>query len=307
MVVSWIKNLKKSLSKSSSVIGEGIKKIIKSKKIDDSTLEELENHLISSDIGIAFSEEIITEIKNKKYIDTSVEAIKKIILNSIIKVLKPLEKEVLIGKINTHPFLILVVGVNGVGKTATVGKLAYKFSSQGKKVGIVAADTFRAAAVEQLEIWSKRTNSTFYSSNIENADPASLSYSSYLKAKEQKIDILIIDTAGRLHNKSNLMDQLTKIIRVLKKINASAPDEVILVLDGNTGQNSIKQASVFKEICDINSLIISKLDGTAKGGAVIPIGKILKIPIIGLGVGEQKEDLVKFEADEFARALLDIN
>ena len=307
MVVSWIKNLKESLSKSSSVIGEGIKKIVKSKKIDDSTLEELENHLISSDIGIAFSEEIITEIKNKKYLDTSVEAIKKIILNSIVKVLKPLEKEILTSKINTQPFLILVVGVNGVGKTATVGKLAYKFSSQGKTVGIVAADTFRAAAVEQLEIWSKRTNSTFFSSNIENSDPASLSYSSYLKAQEQKIDILIIDTAGRLHNKSNLMDQLTKIIRVLKKINASAPDEVILVLDGNTGQNSIKQASVFKEICDINSLIISKLDGTAKGGAVIPIGKILKIPIIGLGVGEQKEDLVRFKADQFARALLDIN
>ncbi|MBH43623.1 MAG: signal recognition particle-docking protein FtsY [Rickettsiales bacterium] len=307
MVVGWIKNLKKSLSKSSSVVGEGIKKILKSKKINDLTLEKLEDHLISSDIGISLSEEIIKEIKNKKFVDTSVEAIKKIIFNSIIKVLKPLEKEISIKKHNTTPFLILVVGVNGVGKTATVGKLAYKFSSQGKKVGIVAADTFRAAAVEQLEIWSKRTNSIFFSSDIENADPASLSYSSYLKAKEKNIDILIIDTAGRLHNKSNLMDQLLKIIRVLKKINENAPDEVILVLDGNTGQNSIKQASVFKEICDINSLIITKLDGTAKGGAVIPIGKTLKIPIVGLGVGEQKEDLVKFEADEFTRALLDIN
>ena len=307
MVISWIKNLKKGLSKSSSVIGEGIKNIIKSRKIDDATLQELEDHLISTDIGINFSEEIIKEIKNKKYLDTSVEGIKKIILNSIIKILKPLEKEITIDENNLKPFLILVVGVNGVGKTATVGKLAHRFSSQGKKVGIVAADTFRAAAVEQLEAWSKKTNSTFFSSQIENADPASLSYSSYLKAQEERIDILIIDTAGRLHNKSNLMDQLTKIIRVLKKINASAPDEVILVLDGTTGQNSLKQASVFKEICDINSLIISKLDGTAKGGAVIPIGKTLKIPIIGLGVGEQKEDLVKFEADEFARALLDIN
>ena len=307
MVIGWIKNLKKSLSKSSSVVGEGIKQILKSKKIDDLTLEKLEDHLISSDIGISLSEEIIKEIKNKKFLDTSVEAIKKIIFNSIIKVLKPLEGEISLKKNNTPPFLILVVGVNGVGKTATVGKLAYKFSSQGKKVGIVAADTFRAAAVEQLEIWSKRTNSIFFSSDAVNADPASLSYSSYIKAKEKNIDILIIDTAGRLHNKSNLMNQLSKIIRVLKKINEKAPDEIILVLDGNTGQNSIKQAGVFKEICDINSLIISKLDGTAKGGAVVPIGKILKIPIVGLGVGEQKEDLIKFEADEFARALLDIN
>ncbi len=307
MVISWIKNLKKGLSKSSSVIGEGIKNIIKSRKIDDATLQELEDHLISTDIGINFSEEIIKEIKNKKYLDTSVEGIKKIILNSIIKILQPLEKEITIDENNLKPFLILVVGVNGVGKTATVGKLAHRFSSQGKKVGIVAADTFRAAAVEQLEAWSKKTNSTFFSSQIENADPASLSYSSYLKAQEERIDILIIDTAGRLHNKSNLMDQLSKIIRVLKKINKNAPDEVILVLDGNTGQNSIKQADVFKDICDINSVIISKLDGTAKGGAVIPIGKNLKIPIVGLGVGEQKEDLVNFEADEFARALLDIN
>ena len=307
MVIGWIKNLKKSLSKSSSVVGEGIKQILKSKKIDDLTLEKLEDHLISSDIGISLSEEIIKEIKNKKFLDTSVEAIKKIIFNSIIKVLKPLEGEISLKKNNTPPFLILVVGVNGVGKTATVGKLAYKFSSQGKKVGIVAADTFRAAAVEQLEIWSKRTNSIFFSSDAVNADPASLSYSSYIKAKEKNIDILIIDTAGRLHNKSNLMNQLSKIIRVLKKINKNAPDEVILVLDGNTGQNSIKQADVFKDICDINSVIISKLDGTAKGGAVIPIGKNLKIPIVGLGVGEQKEDLVNFEADEFARALLDIN
>ena len=281
-------------------------------RVDEEVLDDLEEVLVSSDVSVKTTLKIIDRleerVKQDKYV--GVNELNGLLKKEISDMLYESNVEdiadYVVPKSDT-PHVIMVVGVNGVGKTTTIGKLAHQFKNKGYNVVLGAADTFRAAAVEQLEIWSKRTNSTFFSSNIENSDPASLSYSSYLKAQEQKIDILIIDTAGRLHNKSNLMDQLTKIIRVLKKINASAPDEVILVLDGNTGQNSIKQASVFKEICDINSLRISKLDGTAKGGAVIPIGKILKIPIIGLGVGEQKEDLVKFEADEFARALLDIN
>ena len=174
-----------------------------------------------------------------------------------------------------------------------------------KKVGVVAADTFRAAAVEQLEVWSKKTGAEFFSADS-GSDPASLAYTSYLKAKENSLDVLIIDTAGRLHNKVNLMEELSKIIRVLKKIDDNLPDETVLILDGNTGQNSIKQAESFKEICSINSLIVTKLDGTAKGGALIPIGDKLKIPIISLGVGEKKEDLIDFSANHFSRALLDI-
>ena len=207
--------------------------------------------------------------------------------------------------IKEKPHVVLVVGVNGVGKTATVGKLAYKFSNKNLKVGVVAADTFRAAAVEQLEIWSKKTGSIFFSAK-NNSDPASLAYSSYLEAKEKNLDLLIVDTAGRLHNKTNLMDELSKLIRVLSKLEKGSPHEIILVLDGNTGQNSIKQAQVFKDICDINSLIITKLDGTAKGGVVIPIGQTLKIPIIFIGVGEKKDDLIDFRAKEFSKTLLDM-
>ena len=201
------------------------------------------------------------------------------------------------------PHVILIVGVNGTGKTATVGKLANKFKSDGKKVGMVAADTFRAAAVEQLKIWSERTESFFFSAERES-DPAALAYSSAEQAEEQKIDVLLIDTAGRLHNKVDLMNELSKIIRVLKKINNNYPHETILVLDGNIGQNSIKQAEIFKEICAIDSLIVTKLDGTAKGGAIVPIAENLKIPIVALGVGESKDDLIDFKAEEFSKALI---
>ena len=302
MVFNWVKNLKNGLTKSTNKIGNGIKNIFQSKPIDDSTLKELEELLITSDIGVSFSSEIIQKISKMKFIDTSVESVKQTIDDSIIKILKPLEKEIVIKE---KPHVVLVVGVNGVGKTATVGKLAYKFSNKNLKVGVVAADTFRAAAVEQLEIWSKKTGSIFFSAK-NNSDPASLAYSSYLEAKEKNLDLLIVDTAGRLHNKTNLMDELSKLIRVLSKLEKGSPHEIILVLDGNTGQNSIKQAQVFKDICDINSLIITKLDGTAKGGVVIPIGQTLKIPIIFIGVGEKKDDLIDFRAKEFSKTLLDM-
>ena len=195
------------------------------------------------------------------------------------------------------------MGVNGVGKTATIGKLAEKFLNDGKKVGMVAADTFRAAAVDQLKIWSDRTKSEFFFAK-ESSDPAALAYQSVIEAKEKKLDVLLIDTAGRLHNKQNLMNELSKIIRVIKKIDESIPNETILILDGNIGQNSIRQAEVFKEICDIDSLIITKLDGSAKGGVLVPIAQKLKIPISFIGTGEKKEDLAIFNAEEYCLALL---
>ena len=206
----------------------------------------------------------------------------------------------------TKPYIFLIVGVNGVGKTATVGKIAHNFFTDGKKVGLVAADTFRAAAVDQLKIWSERTKSEFFSAK-EKSDPAALAYESVKQAIEKKIDILIIDTAGRLHNKNDLMNELSKIIRVIKKIDEDFPTEIVLVLDGNIGQNSVKQAEVFKEICDIDSIIITKLDGTAKGGVLIPIAQLLNLPISFIGTGEQKEDLINFKAKEYTEALLDLS
>ena len=303
MVFGWFKKLKSGLSKSSEKLTTKINKVIKGKKIDEATLSELEEILISSDMGVKFSLEVIEDLRKSKMIDPTVIKIKKVIQKKIINLLEPLEKK---NTKTTKPYIFLIVGVNGVGKTATVGKIAHNFFTDGKKVGLVAADTFRAAAVDQLKIWSERTKSEFFSAK-EKSDPAALAYESVKQAIEKKIDILIIDTAGRLHNKNDLMNELSKIIRVIKKIDEDFPTEIVLVLDGNIGQNSVKQAEVFKEICDIDSIIITKLDGTAKGGVLIPIAQLLNLPISFIGTGEQKEDLINFKAKEYTEALLDIS
>tara|TARA_B100000242_G_scaffold186512_1_gene134105 strand:+ start:373 stop:1284 length:912 start_codon:yes stop_codon:yes gene_type:complete len=303
MVFGWFNKLKSGLSKSSEKLTTKIKKAIQGKKIDEETLSELEEILISSDMGVKFSLEVIEDLRKSKMIDPSVIKIKKVIQKKIINLLEPLEKK---NTKTTKPYIFLIVGVNGVGKTATVGKIAHNFFTDGKKVGLVAADTFRAAAVDQLKIWSERTKSEFFSAK-EKSDPAALAYESVKQAIEKKIDILIIDTAGRLHNKNDLMNELSKIIRVIKKIDEDFPTEIVLVLDGNIGQNSVKQAEVFKEICDIDSIIITKLDGTAKGGVLIPIAQLLNLPISFIGTGEQKEDLINFKAKEYTEALLDLS
>ena len=303
MVFGWFKKLKSGLSKSSEKLTTKINKVIKGKKIDEETLSELEEILISSDMGVKFSLEVIEDLRKSKMIDPSVIKIKKVIQKKIINLLEPLEKK---NTKTTKPYIFLIVGVNGVGKTATVGKIAHNFFTDGKKVGLVAADTFRAAAVDQLKIWSERTKSEFFSAK-EKSDPAALAYESVKQAIEKKLDILIIDTAGRLHNKNDLMNELSKIIRVIKKIDEDFPTEIVLVLDGNIGQNSVKQAEVFKEICDIDSIIITKLDGTAKGGVLIPIAQLLNLPISFIGTGEQKEDLINFKAKEYTEALLDLS
>ena len=303
MVFGWFNKLKSGLSKSSEKLTTKINKVIKGKKIDEETLSELEEILISSDMGVKFSLEVIEDLRKSKMIDPTVIKIKKVIQKKIINLLEPLEKK---NTKTTKPYIFLIVGVNGVGKTATVGKIAHNFFTDGKKVGLVAADTFRAAAVDQLKIWSERTKSEFFSAK-EKSDPAALAYESVKQAIENKIDILIIDTAGRLHNKNDLMNELSKIIRVIKKIDEDFPTEIVLVLDGNIGQNSVKQAEVFKEICDIDSIIITKLDGTAKGGVLIPIAQLLNLPISFIGTGEQKEDLINFKAKEYTEALLDLS
>ena len=303
MVFGWIKNLKKGLSKSSKKISSGINKIIRGKKIDESVVDEFEDLLISSDLGVEFSGSIINKLKSIKLLDTSENKIKSLISEMVIEILTPLENKT---KINVPLHVSLIVGVNGAGKTATVGKIANKFKTEKKKVGMVAADTFRAAATEQLKIWADRTKSHFFSTK-EFSDPAALCYESIIKAREMNLDLLLIDTAGRLHNKADLMDELSKIIRVIKKIDENFPHEITLILDGNIGQNSIKQAEIFKEVCNINNIIITKLDGTAKGGVLIPIAQKLKIPISFIGTGETKDDLVQFDAKNFANALVDLD
>ena len=303
MVFGWVKRLKKGLSKSSDKISTGINTIIKGKKIDENVVDEFEELLISSDLGVKFSAEVAKKLKSKKLIDTSTDKIKTLIKEMLTEILKPLETK---SKLFSPLHIILVVGVNGAGKTATVGKIANKFLLEKKKVGVVAADTFRAAAKEQLKIWADRTNSIFFSGK-EFSDPAALCFESIQKAQDMGLNLLLIDTAGRLHNKKDLMDELSKIIRVIKKLDDNFPHEVALVLDGNIGQNSIKQAEIFKEICNINNIIITKLDGTAKGGVLVPIAQQLSIPISYIGIGEQKEDLLDFNADDFSKALLDIN
>ena len=301
MALNWFKNLKDGLSKSSEKISSGLKKILKSKKIDKETLDNLEELLIESDLGINFTSEIITEIEKNKLVDTSSQNVASLIQKKIYDLLSPLEKDFVISH---RPHIILVVGVNGAGKTATIGKIASKFSKE-KKIGLVAADTFRAAASEQLQVWAERTQSVFFSGK-ESSDPASLAYSSVKKAMLDNFDLLLIDTAGRLHNKTDLMNELSKIIRVLKKIDDSFPHEILLVLDGNIGQNSITQAQTFKEICGIDGLIVTKLDGTAKGGVIVPIANEMKIPIYALGVGESQDDLIKFDAESFSKALMEL-
>ncbi len=303
MVFGWFKKLTSGLSKSSEKISDGIKKVIKGKKIDENTLEDLEELLISSDLGASFSSSIIEDLRKSKMIEPSSEKVRTIIQKKIENLLQPLEKKI---NLKTKPFIFLIVGINGVGKTATVGKLANKYISAKKKVGLVAADTFRAAATEQLKVWSDKTKSEFFFAK-EFSDPAALSFESIQEAIKKDLDVLIVDTAGRLHNKSDLMDQLKKIIRVIKKIDESFPNQITLVLDGNIGQNSIRQAEVFKEICEIDSLIITKLDGTAKGGVIVPIAELLKIPILAVGTGEKKEDLIDFNAKDFSKALLGLD
>ncbi len=245
---------------------------------------------------------IIEEIsKNKFDTDITEAEIKATIAQIIITILQPVAQELTIS--DNKPHVLLVCGVNGSGKTTTIGKLAKQWQDAGKRITIAACDTFRAAAVEQLEIWAKRANCGFIKGDL-NADPASVAYQAFEQAKANNSDILIIDTAGRLQNKHNLMEQLHKIIRVIKKIDISAPHNAIIVLDATTGQNAINQVKTFKEIVAINGIIITKLDGTAKGGVLVSIAQQFKLPIHAIGIGEAIADLKPFTAEEFAGNLL---
>ncbi len=295
--------LKQGLKKTSSKLSEGLKTVFIHKKLNASTLEELHDLLIMSDLGASVSDKIIHTLKSQKFDkDITVDDVKNIIVDEITRILEPFAHTIPLQKQN--PCVILIAGVNGTGKTTTIAKLAHHWKNQGHDVRLAAADTFRAAAVEQLEVWANRLNIPLYKSH-EGADPASVVFRAFESSKDA--DILIIDTAGRLHNKKYLMDELEKIHRVLKKINPGLPHEAIIVLDATTGQNALQQVEFFSKTIPLTGLILTKLDGTAKGGIVVALAERYKLPIYAIGIGENYDDLQAFDAREFAKSLVDLD
>jgi fused signal recognition particle receptor len=302
--MSIFDKFKLGLNKSSKNFSTGLNNLIFKKKISENMLDELEDFLIQSDVGFESAKELREKFSNTK-VDPKTsgkEEIFKIFSNYVSEILKPLEKN--LDNMNKHkPNVILIAGVNGVGKTTTIGKLGKILGQNNKKIVLAAADTFRAAAVNQLEIWAKRINADIIKSN-EGADPASVAYKALDHAKKNNFDYLLIDTAGRLQNKKNLMDEFKKITKVVKKIDSDAPHETFLILDATTGQNAINQVEEFKKITPITGIIMTKLDGTAKGGILLAIGKKFKLPIVALGMGEKTDDLQKFNSEYFSNALM---
>ena len=302
--MSIFDKFKLGLSKSSKTLSLGLNDLIFKRKIDENMLDDLEDFLIQSDVGTESAKELRdkfahTKVNPKK---SGKDEIFKIFSNYVSETLKPLEKN--FEDINKSiPSVILVAGVNGVGKTTTIGKLGKILKQDNKKVAFAAADTFRAAAVDQLEVWAKKINADIIKSE-EGADPASVAYKALEQSKKNNFDYLIIDTAGRLQNKKNLMDEFKKITKVVKKIDPNAPHETFLILDATTGQSAINQVEEFQKITPITGIIMTKLDGTAKGGILLAIGKKFKLPIVALGMGEKEDDLQKFNSEYFSNALM---
>jgi fused signal recognition particle receptor len=298
--MSWFGKLKDKLTKTSSGIKVGISRLVSAKKIDASTLEEFEDMLLQVDLG-SVALEISNALSKHKFVTEDFQdEIKHEIKSKLLKKLDGLEANI---SLVASPTIIMMCGVNGNGKTTTAGKLASKYHTAGKKVMLVACDTFRAAAVDQLKVWAERVGCEFLT-GAPNADPASVAYQSIQKAKEEEVEVVLIDTAGRLHNKQNLMDELVKIDRVIKKIDENAPHHTIMVLDATTGQNALMQADTFSKSVKITGIIVTKLDGTAKAGVLIAIADKMKIPIYNIGIGERVEDLDKFNAEQFVNALV---
>ncbi len=292
------------LSKSSKNFSSGLNNLIFKRKIDKNMLIELEDFLIQSDVGIETAKELVDKFTNTKINPekNSKEEIFRIFSSNIFEILKPFEKD--IEKINQNkPSVILIAGVNGVGKTTTIGKLGKILKKNNKKVIFGAADTFRAAAVDQLEVWANRVGASIIKSD-EGADPASVAYKTIEHAKKNEFDFAIIDTAGRLQNKKNLMDEFKKITQVVKKVDSNAPHETLLILDATTGQSAINQVEEFQKIIPLTGIIMTKLDGTAKGGILLAISKKFKIPIVALGMGEKEDDLQIFDAKYYSEAIM---
>jgi fused signal recognition particle receptor len=295
---------KEGLFKTSSKISQGLNDIFIKKKLDEENLERVRELLLATDLGVRPTDEVIAQLAKEKFDqEVSVEEIKEWLGRYFGNILQNTQGDL---EVTNFPEIVVVCGVNGNGKTTTIGKLAYLYRKQGRKVLVAACDTFRAAAVEQLRVWSQRAEVEIVTGSLE-ADSASIAYQAVERAKQENYDVVLIDTAGRLHNKANLMEELSKINRVIKKIIPSAPHRNILVLDATTGQNAISQIQEFSKAIDINGIIVTKLDGTAKGGVVVAITKISKAKILAVGLGEKMEDLREFDSDSYAKNLIGIN
>lgn len=303
--MSFWEKLGLGLKKTSVNITTGIADIFTKKKLDAATLEELEELLLSADFGVETATRIVSEFATQKQNkEISDEEIRTLLAQNIEQIMQPCEGKTLIDSA-AQPYVILMVGVNGAGKTTTIGKIAAKLQAQGKQVSFIAGDTFRAAAVEQLKIWAERSNIRIFN-GPDGCDSAGLCYDGLNAAIKNGDDVVFIDTAGRLQNKSGLMAELEKIVRVIKKLIPDAPHKILLTLDATTGQNAVAQVQTFKDIVGVNGLIVTKLDGTAKGGILVAIADQYKLPIYYIGVGEQIDDLDEFKAADYARQLLNL-
>lgn len=295
--------LTKGLTRSAQRLGEGITAIVTRRKLDEASLAELEELLVAADLGVTVAREVTERLKRTRFNqEVSSEEVRTALAQAITEVLRPVERPLVLDE-SHKPFVILVVGVNGSGKTTTIGKLAKSYGDAGRKVVIAACDTFRAAAVEQLKIWGERAGAEVIA-RATGADAAGLAFDALETARKQSADILLIDTAGRLHNKAHLMAELQKVLRVLKKAEPSAPHAVLLVLDATVGQNARAQVEVFRDMIGVTGLVMTKLDGTAKGGVLVALAEAYGVPVHFIGVGESAEDLRPFLAEDFAKSLV---
>jgi fused signal recognition particle receptor len=302
-MAGFFSRLKDGLSRSTQKISTGLSATFTKRKLDDAALEELEELLIGADLGPAVAARVIANFRRTRFgTDVTEPEIRAALAEEIAAILAPVARPLVLNPAK-RPHVVLVVGVNGTGKTTTIGKMALQYKQEGKRPVLVAGDTFRAAAVEQLQIWGQRTGAPVIA-GPPNADAAGLAFDALTKATADNADVLLIDTAGRLHNKAALMDELAKIIRVLRKQDETAPHSVLLVLDATTGQNAIQQVKIFKELVDITGLVVTKLDGSARGGIVVALAEAFGLPVHAVGVGEQAEDLRPFEALDFASGLI---
>ncbi len=305
--MSWFQKLKQKLTKTSTSITAGITSIFNNRKLDEKTLEEFEDLMLMSDMGPEVAAAFVRELKKSKFHKSvTTSEVQEFLYDQITTTLTPISRQLNIAKYAiSKPAVIMLCGVNGNGKTTTAGKIGMQLKEQGLKVMLGACDTFRAAAVEQLQEWGKRINAPVVAGAI-NSDPASIAYQSLQQARENDADVLIIDTAGRLHNKTNLMDELQKCVRVLKKLDESAPHEVIMIVDSTTGQNAYTQISTFDSIIPITGLIFTKLDSTAKGGIIVGVAQKYNIPVYAIGIGEDVMDLQPFNPSDLAKSIVGI-
>jgi fused signal recognition particle receptor len=302
----WLARLKAGLSRSSGKLGDGISGIFTKRRLDDAALEELEELLISADLGVATAAKLAANLARERFDkDVSPEEVRGALAADVAGILEPVAQPLAVDPAH-RPHVVLMVGVNGSGKTTTIGKIAKTQSDQGYKVMLAAGDTFRAAAIDQLRIWGERTSCEVVA-KAPGADAAGLAYEALERAQSEGVDLLLIDTAGRLHNKADLMAELQKIIRVLKKLDPEAPHDCLLVLDATIGQNAHAQVETFKHLVQVTGLIVTKLDGSARGGVLVALAERFGLPVHAIGVGESAEDLRPFAARDFARGLMGLD